>query len=130
MKLILPILVLLLMPVAADSWADSEPANCLYARDVKQFEILDSEHLLLIGSLDRRWVSRLKTQCSGLRKNMALNVTRFGSQMCANDRVTATSRGAVRGEGPVANCLLGPFEAVTLEQVAQLKDVLAQADSS
>ena len=125
-----PVLLLLLVPLSVNSWADSEPTNCLYARDVKQFEILDNKHLLLIGRLDRRWVSRLKTQCSGLRKNMVISVSRFGSQICANDRITATSRGAVRGEGPVANCLLGQFEPVSLEQVAQLKASLAEADSS
>jgi len=124
------ILVLLLVPLSVDGWADSEPTNCLYARDVKQFEILDNKHLLLIGRFDRRWLNRLKTQCAGLRKNMVLNVSRFGSQICANDRITATSRGAVRGEGPTANCLLGQFEPVTLEQVAQLKKSLAEADPS
>ncbi len=125
-----PMLVLLLVSVSADSWADSEPTNCVYARDVKQFEILDNEHLLFIGRLDHRWLNRLKTRCAGLRKNMVLNISRFGSQICANDRITATSRGAVRGEGPVANCLLGQFESISLEQVAQLKASLAEANSS
>lgn len=124
-----PMLVLLLVSVSADSWADSEPTNCVYARDVKQFEILDNEHLLFIGRLDHRWLNRLKTRCAGLRKNMVLNVSRFGSQICANDRITATSRGAVSGEGPVANCLLGQFESISLEQVTQLKASLAEANS-
>jgi uncharacterized protein DUF6491 len=130
MRMIFLMLVLLLVSVSADSRADSEPTNCVYARDVKQFEILDNEHLLFIGRLDRRWLNRLKTRCAGLRKNMIINVSRFGSQICANDRITATSRSAVRGEGPVANCLLGQFEPVSLEQVAQLKASLAEADSS
>ena len=128
MKTIFGILVLLFTP--AFVWADTEPTNCVYARDVKQFEVLNDETLLLIGRLDRRWVNRLNTRCAGLRKNMVLNISRFGSQMCANDRVTATSRGAVRGEGPVANCLLGKFEAVSPEQVATLRQSLAEADQS
>ncbi len=128
MKRILGVLVLLLSP--AFVWADAETTDCVYARDVKQFEILNDSTLLLIGRLDRRWVNRLNTRCAGLRKNMVLNVSRFGSQICANDRITATSRGAVRGEGPVANCLLGKFEPVTPEQVAMLRQSLAEADQS
>ena len=128
MKTVLGILILLFTPALV--WADIEPTNCVYARDVKQFEILNDSTLLLIGRHDRRWVNRLNTRCAGLRKNMVLNVSRFGSQICANDRITATSRGAVRGEGPVANCLLGKFEPVTPEQVATLRQSLAEADQS
>ena len=128
MKTLLGILVLLLMPVVI--LADTKPADCVYARDVQQFEILNDRILLLIGRLDRRWVNRLNTRCAGLRKNMVLNISRFGSQICANDRITATSRGAVLGEGPVAHCRLGKFEAVSPEQVAALRQSLTEADQS
>ena len=126
MKNIFGIFVLLLTPGVV--FADTELTDCVYARDVQQFEILNDRTLLLIGRLDRRWVNRLNTRCAGLRKNMVLNISRFGSQICANDRITATSRGAVLGEGPVAHCRLGKFEAVSPEQVAALRQSLTESE--
>jgi hypothetical protein len=110
-------------------WADDIKKDCVYARDIQQFEVLDEGTLLLHGKFDRLWVNRLHTRCAGLRKNMIISVSRFGSQICANDRITATDRGAVSGEGPVASCRLGEFEAVDTEQLAALRASLAEKRS-
>ncbi len=107
-------------------WADDIKKDCVYARDIQQFEVLDEGTLLLDGKFDRIWVNRLRTHCAGLRKNMIISVSRFGSQICANDRITATDRGAVAGEGPVASCRLGKFEPVDPEQLAALRASLAE----
>ncbi|XOV84768.1 MAG: hypothetical protein ACFHXK_06520 [bacterium] len=121
MKTFFALPVLLLVPTL--SWADPETVSadatdCVYARDVQQFEVVDDKTLLIIGRLDRRWLNRLNTRCAGLRKNMVLNVSRYGSQLCANDRVTATFRGALSGEGPAASCRLGQFEPLPVAPVA------------
>lgn len=110
-------------------WADDATTDCVYARDIQQFEVLDEGTLLLYAKFDRLWVNRLHTRCAGLRKNMIINVSRFGAQICSNDRITATDRGAIAGEGPVASCRLGSFDAVDKDQLATLRASL-QAERS
>ena len=128
MKMFLALPAMLL--VSANCWADVVPTDCVYARDVKQFEILNDETLLLNGKFDRQWINRLNTRCAGLQKNMILNLARYGTQICANDRITATERGAMRGEVPAATCRLGRFEPVGPEQVTEFRTSLAATESS
>ena len=102
-------------PVAGEAKA------CVYARDVKRFEILSDELLLLHAKSDRLLLNRLATRCSGLRKNMVLQVGRYGSQLCANDRIEAHHSGALAGEGFAKSCRLGKFEDIAPEQLAALR---------
>ncbi len=101
-----------------------EADNCVYAREVEQFEILDNETLLLYGKLDKIWLNRLGNRCAGLRDNMAVYLERYGSQICANDRFSARRHG---DSGPAARCRLGAFEPISKEQIPALKQALAES---
>ena len=98
--------------------AVAETENCIYARNVRSVEILDERAIVLRGSHDRYWLNEFRHKCAGLRKNMTLSLSRYGSQICANDRVQAQERGDI---GPIASCRLGKFQPVAEEQVASLK---------
>ena len=102
--------------------ADTE--DCIYARNVRSVEILDERAIVLRGSHDRFWLNEFKHKCVGLQKNMTLSLSRYGSQICANDRVQAQERGDI---GPIASCRLGKFQPVAVEQVATLKAEVAGA---
>ncbi len=112
-----------LSPLAALA-ETGEADDCVYAREVKQFEILDNETLLLYGKLDKIWLNRLGNRCAGLRDNMAVYLERRGSQICANDRFSARRHGDI---GPAARCRLGAFEPITKEQIPALKQALAES---
>ena len=117
------VVILALILCAAGIHAEETAQDCLYARDVKQFEILNDEMVLLHGKFDQAWLSRLDARCAGLRKNMWASVEQHGSQICAHDRFQARDRGASTG-GYGTNCRLGKLEAVTPEQIAGLKHSL------
>ena len=102
-----------------------ERETCIYARDIKRFEILSEEFVLVFGKHDRYWLNRLDSRCVGLRKNMIITTNRYGSQLCANDRFAAR---AVAGpnDGPMRQCQLGTFEAIALEQIPTLRQSLRE----
>ena len=104
--------------------AVNEPVKCVYARDIKEFEILSEELLLLHAKSERILLNRLATRCSGIRKNMVLRIERYGSQLCANDRIEAHHSGAPGQDGFAASCRLGKFENVAAEQVVVLRRAL------
>ena len=128
-----------LLFISGISWADNKPAtlhsllgaqpvaeaaDCVYARDVRTIEVLDERGIVLRGSHDRYWVNEFKHKCAGLRKNMVMSLNRYGSQICANDRLEAKERGDI---GSIASCRLGKFQPIAMEQVATLKAELAGA---
>ena len=104
-----------------DAAAAGDTKTCVYARDIKRFEILSNELFLVHAKADRVLLNRLATRCSGIRKHMVLQVARSGSQLCANDRVEAHHRGAPLSEGFATSCRLGEFEILVPEQVATLR---------
>ncbi|MEM7099525.1 MAG: hypothetical protein AAF541_14770 [Pseudomonadota bacterium] len=105
---------------------EAEIENCIYARDIRTVEVLDERGLVIRGSHDRFWVNQFVHKCAGLQKNMVLNFKRYGSQICANDRVAAQDR-ATDGFGAIASCRLGKFQPVVMEQIATLKAELGGA---
>ncbi len=108
---------------ALPAWAEGTE-NCLYARDLDQFEVLNNEMILIHGKVDKVWLNRLASRCAGLRDNMYLSVERSGSQVCANDRIAARRPGDT---SPAARCRLGKFERITKEQISALKQSLAES---
>ena len=108
---------------ALPAWAEGTE-NCLYARDLDQFEVLNNEMILIHGKVGKIWLNRLASRCAGLRDNMYLSVERSGSQVCANDRITARRPG---DSGPAARCRLGKFEVLSKEQIPALKQSLAES---
>lgn len=119
-------LSLIALTVSGSVLAGESDEACVYARDIKQFEILSDEVVLLYGKFDKYWINRLNSRCAGLRKNMILQIDRHGSQMCANDRFSAKSRGAFN-DGPTTSCRFGDFEAVAVEQIVAFKQSLKQS---
>ena len=109
--------------MAMPAWAESSE-NCLYARDLDQFEVLNNEMILIHGKVGKVWLNRLASRCAGLRDNMYLSVERSGSQVCANDRITARRPG---DDGAAARCRLGKFESLSKEQIPALKQSLAES---
>ncbi|MEM7079103.1 MAG: hypothetical protein AAF513_10790 [Pseudomonadota bacterium] len=100
-----------------------EGQRCLALRQIKRFEIMNTELLLMHGRADKMWVSKMPKKCSALRKNMLVSLELFGSQICKNDRFKAQDRGFTSGF--FTTCRLGSFEPVTTEQVVMLRQSLA-----
>ena len=97
--------------------------TCIARREVRRFEILSSELLLVHGSKNRRWINRFSHRCHGLRRHQALVIeTRgVGARYCALDTVYGRDRGAFGGGFGSARCQFGYFQPVTLEQAELLK---------
>ena len=113
-----------------DGPAEGVEENCLYARNIKHWEILSDEMVLIHSKFNRYWLNRLSGRCVGLRKNMLVIVDRYGSQLCANDRFAAQRSGgsiSTRRTGMVARCRLGQFEEVVVEQISTLKQSLDES---
>lgn len=92
--------------------------NCLYARQIKDMEVLDEQHILVRGSGQRFWLSALRTSCDGLDERKLLSVHRYGSKLCANDRFDVQDRG---GFTVRTACRFGEFQPVASEQVPGLR---------
>ena len=97
--------------------ATPEKASCIRARSVRNLEVVNEQAILVRGTAKRFWLSTLPSQCSGLDERKILQVNRYGSQICANDRFEVHDRG---GFGALGSCHFGAFEPITPEQVATL----------
>jgi Family of unknown function (DUF6491) len=110
--------------------------NCLSQAEFRNFRPLDEEHILFQGSRNRLWINTLRTRCGDLRYGDVLTVRHFsGSQLCDADRFTTTDWfewpwyrrspqywGATWGTG--MQCVLGKFQPVTPDQVAEIDALL------
>ncbi|MFT7651154.1 MAG: hypothetical protein ACI9ON_002025 [Limisphaerales bacterium] len=118
--------------VTSVAWADSEVQNiepqaevkleaCVSARQVRNIEVIDEQMLVLRGTADRFWLSRLPNKCAGLEDRMYLSIERYGSKICANDRFTASESSGFR-----MSCRFGKFEPVVQATVAAVKVAAAE----
>ena len=137
MRLFVSTLALLLMPVFGFAQTDNPGApstetssanqedskNCVYARDVRDVEIINEQTILFRGSHNRFWVNNLAATCVGARKSMGLVLNQHGSQICAQDRIKATDFSSY---GVATHCRLGKFQPILATQVALLKTELAE----
>ena len=93
---------------------------CVQARRVRNIDVVDEQLLVLRGTADRFWLSRLPNRCDGLKDRMVLSIDRYGSKICANDRFVAH-------EPPMGgfqvSCRFGQFEPVVAATVQALKAV-------
>lgn len=102
--------------------------RCLSRSQIKRYEILDSNLLLIHGRRGKVWLNQFPRKCVGLRRNMPVIMEVRGSQVCANDQFYARRqwermddigrRGTSLGS---VSCLFAPFEAVSLEQAEMIK---------
>ncbi len=103
--------------------------RCISRRQVKHFEVLDSNLMLVHGRRGKVWVNQFPRKCVGLRRDMTLVQEVRGSQVCANDSFYARQQWerldgvGLRGSnlGSV-HCVFAPFEAVTEQQAKMIKE--------
>lgn len=100
-----------------DIQAEVKPSACVYARQVRNIEVVDEQLLVLRGTADRFWLSRLPNKCAGLEDRMYLSIYRYGSKICANDRFSASE---TSGNFSMS-CRFGKFEPVAQTTVAAVK---------
>lgn len=103
-------------PLSEDDYLETR--NCLFLRRVDKTRVPDTDRILFYERGGDVWMSQLKRACHGLADDRSLWFDVHGSKVCQSDRVVVTDRftdGVVMG-----NCILGPFERVTLAQAEAL----------
>ena len=126
--------------ILARPWVDSAESGamkrCLNDTEYRTFRALDDRHLLFEGRRDRLWVNTLRHRCPDLRYGDILVVRSFSSfRMCEMDRFGVADwfdwpwyrRWPWRWGTPWhtgMTCVLGEFQPVTEEQVAEIRAVL------
>jgi hypothetical protein len=110
--------------------------SCLSDSAFRNFRALDEKHILFEGRRDRLWISTLHTRCPDLRWGETLVVKQFsGTRMCDGDKFYVTDwfdwpwyRRWPWNWGPNwstgMQCILGKFQPVTADQVAEIEAVL------
>ena len=122
----------------ADGMPMAETKRCLSNIEFRSFEALDSKHILFEGSRDRLWINTLRARCPDLRHSSVLRVREFsGQRMCDGDLFSAGDlftwpwyRRWPWYWGPGwggTNCALGSFQAVTKEQVSDIRAAIRAA---
>lgn len=115
--------------LAADEYRESR--RCLPRQEYRSVEILNQDYLLFRRS-NTYWLNRLRQRCIALRRDMVLSFNPRGtSSTCEGDQVYVVSRldldrGFTPSGVPIASrgtCFLGPFEAITVEQAALIREV-------
>ena len=94
-----------------------ESERCIYARKVRSIDVVDEQMLALRGTANRYWLSRLPNKCAGLDDRLMLQVDRYGSRLCVNDRFVAAEHDGLFS----TSCRFGEFEPVSKETVHMLK---------
>jgi hypothetical protein len=102
--------------------------RCLSRSQIKRYEVLGSNLMLIHGRRGKVWINQFPRKCMGLRRNMPLIMETRGSQVCANDQFYARQpwermddlgrRGTSLGS---VSCMFSPFEAVSVEQAEMIK---------
>lgn len=103
--------------------------RCISRRQIKRFEVLDSNLMLVHGRKGKVWINQFPRKCVGLRRDMTLVQEVRGSQVCANDSFYARRQWerldgiGLRGSnlGSV-HCVFAPFEVVTEQQAEMIKE--------
>ena len=113
-----------------------EMQRCLSDMEFRSFRALDEKHILFEGSREKLWINTLHTRCSDLRFGDVLVVKQFsGRHMCDGDKFYVTDwfdwpwyRRWPWDWGPRwssgMQCILGKFQPVTADQVAEIEAVL------
>lgn len=113
-----------------------ETKRCLGDSEYRTFKALDNQHILFYGRRDKQWINTLRSSCPDLRWGGALAVESFSSyRICDHDKFTVGEwfdwpwyrrwpwrwgRGGSLG----MTCTFGPFQPVTMDQVAEIEAVL------
>jgi hypothetical protein len=111
--------------------------NCINLREIRNHIVLDDRNLVFELRRGRYVLSQLRQRCEFLRQRdtIALNTTGGGSQLCALDQVSVLEPNlgvgravgaidSVGGFAVIGRCFLGPFEEITKEQLAAMRDAM------
>jgi hypothetical protein len=82
-----------------------EPRRCVPAIQAVSLSAVD-QRTVVYDTPGTLYVSRLRSECPGLRPDSTIVIEAYGDQYCANDRIRALEPGS-RIPGPI--CLLGEF---------------------
>jgi hypothetical protein len=110
--------------------------RCLSDIEFRHYRALDEKHMLFEGRNNRLWINTLHNRCPDLRWGDTLVVRQFsGMRVCDGDRFYVTEWfdwpwyrrwpwhwGSHWGTG--MQCILGKFQPVTADQVAEIEAVL------
>ncbi len=96
-----------------------ETVNCLRVRQIKSLDVVGDQMVVVRGSHERYWLSRLPTRCTGANRDMYVSLDVRGSSICRNDTFSLTQRGIPSGFR--TSCNFGDFESISVEQAELLK---------
>ena len=125
-----------ILAVQLDPAEYGETKRCLSDVEYRTFRALDDQRILFEGRRNKLWINTLRGRCPELRWGDVLIVRQFASaRMCDGDRFTVGEWfdfpwyrrwpwhwGPNWGMG--MECMLGKFQPVTENQVAEIEAVL------
>lgn len=98
-------------------------SQCLSTRQYRNVDIIDEQHLLFRGGTNKAWLNKLRTPCTGLRRDDSLLFELHGTSACKADRVSVIDRfhgGKVAGP----TCTLGEFKPIPSNYVERINELL------
>lgn len=123
------------LPVDESTYENT--SNCINLRDIRNHVVLDDRNLVFELRRGRYVLSQLRQRCEFLRQRdtIALRTTGGGAQLCALDEVSVLepnlnvgravgSIDSLGGFAVIGRCFLGPFEEITKEQLAAMRDAM------
>ena len=123
------------LPVEESTYENTE--NCISMREIRNHIVLDDRHIVFELRRGRYVLSQFKQRCEYLRQQdtIALHAVGGGSRLCALDQVSVLESNLnvgravggfenIGGFTVIGRCFLGPFEEITKEQLASLRDAV------
>ena len=110
--------------------------RCLADSEYRTFKAIGNQHMLFYGRRDKQWISKLRHSCPDLRWGDVLAVESFSSnRICDMDKFSVGEWfdwpwyrrwpwNWGRSWHTGMTCTFGPFQPVTMEQVAEIEAVL------
>ena len=99
--------------------------RCIDMKRIRTTKVLDERHLVVeMRSKGEYFVVQLPKRCPGLRKNRPVMTEPRGRQFCQFDTIRPMYSNGFGGLEPGMRCSISGFQAVTKEQVVQLRESL------
>ncbi len=99
--------------------------RCIDMKRIRTTRVLDERHVVVeMRSKGEYFVIRMPRRCPGLRRNRPVMTEPRGRQFCQFDSIRAMHDNGFGGLEPGMRCTVPGFQAVTKEQVVQLRESL------
>ncbi len=99
--------------------------RCIDMKRIRTTKVLDERHLVIeMRHKDEYFVIQLPNRCPGLRKNRPVMTEPRGRHFCVHDTIRPMYNNGFGGLEPGIRCSISGFQAVTKEQVVQLRESL------